>query len=132
MNQGLSTSPTSVALPAYLYFNININKKRLGINDYRFFIFHLYNLLQSLLFLLISHHYIVNALLLLIPHFRNYINSSFLYGGFIGIVLGGIIGLVSLSGLSRLDLEFLINNIYNRLSILPIHSYSAYSNLLFK
>lgn len=76
--------------------------------------------------------FIVNALLLLIPHFRNYINSSFLYGGFIGIVLGGIIGLVSLSGLSRLDLEFLINNIYNRLSILPIHSYSAYSNLLFK
>lgn len=52
--------------------------------------------------------FIVNALLLLIPHFRNYINSSFLYGGFIGIVLGGIIGLVSLSGLSRLDLEFLI------------------------
>ena len=25
MNQGLSTSPTSVALPAYLYFNINEN-----------------------------------------------------------------------------------------------------------
>lgn len=52
--------------------------------------------------------FIVNALSLLIPYFRNYINSSFLYGGFIGIALGGIIGLVSLISLSRLDLEFLI------------------------
>ncbi|CUU40219.1 hypothetical protein [Helicobacter typhlonius] len=37
--------------------------------------------------------FLINIFLLLIPNFKNIINSSFIHGGFAGIAVGGMIGL---------------------------------------
>ncbi|WP_334087953.1 hypothetical protein [Helicobacter typhlonius] len=52
--------------------------------------------------------FLINIFLLLIPNFKNIINSSFIYGGFAGIAVGGMIGLtLFISPREIIDVDFL-------------------------